>query len=82
MKVDLGKVSATARVTLTLEVEVSSNWDADCSIAQVYEQAEREAKGAIRHLIENGERPCRFKIVGESSAIAVIIPKGGRLSDA
>lgn len=67
--------NARARVQLTVEIEVTSNWGAGCSIQQVYEQAATEAKGAIRNALTKAEvPPGKINIIGEPLITAVIAP--------
>ena len=42
--------NAKATVTMQIEISVPSNWGQDCSIKQIHEQAEADARGMIRNL--------------------------------
>ena len=44
--------SARARVTVTLEIDVGSNWGADCTVEQVYKQGAEEAVGRMRNVLD------------------------------
>ena len=44
-------MSATAKVTLTVEVAVSSTWGDDCPISQIHKQAAEEAMNILRNHI-------------------------------
>ncbi len=61
--------TAAARVTLTIEVNVSSTWGDGCDLAQVYQQAEREARNHVEHHFAN-QRGVR--IVGPAKVEAII----------
>lgn len=66
--------SATARVTLHLEIDVDSTWGADCSIQQVHAQAVDGARGAIRNLLDkNPDQRRRMRVVGDPIISAVIV---------
>jgi phage baseplate assembly protein W len=60
--------TASARVTLTIEVSVGA-WGDKCELAQVYQQAEVEA----RHHVETAFRKeKRARIVGRAKVEAII----------
>lgn len=46
------KAKATARVQVTLVVDLGQAWGADCTVGQVRMQAEREAREAIDRACE------------------------------
>lgn len=61
---------ATARVTLTVEIDVGSTWDDCCPMTQVYAQAENEARCGIERGLEKFGR--RARIIGEPKVLAII----------
>ena len=73
------KPVSTARVTLTLEIEVESTWGDDCTVGQVYKQAQDGAMGTISQMVAasgvNKYRE-RVRVIGKSKIDAVIAPRG------
>lgn len=61
---------ATAKVTLTVEIQVSSTWGDDCAISQVYDQAEKAARGAIVNAIGS-----RVTIIGTPKVEAIMVTR-------
>lgn len=61
--------TATARVTLMIEVDVAGTWGSDSPIAKVYTQAAEEAAGHVRNLI--GQNP-DVRLVGEPQTQKVV----------
>ncbi len=59
--------TARAVVTVTLELRVSGSWGEDCTIAQVYRQAEASARGIIRNKLGTD-----VQIKGEPKVTAVM----------
>ena len=58
------QLTTTARVQLTVEVDVAS-WGEGCTTGQVYDQASREATGAVRCLIQkSNENATTMRLVG------------------
>lgn len=55
------RLTTTARVTVTLEVEVGS-WAPECDLAQVYRQGSETALGKVRNMI-SGSRYHGIRIV-------------------
>lgn len=55
---------ATARVTVTLVVDLGQTWGSDCLVGQVHAQATREARQAVERVIgaENRMRITDVKI--------------------
>lgn len=49
------KAAATARVTVTLDIDMPSKWGGECQIEQVWNQARREAVDALAQAM-NGQR--------------------------
>lgn len=59
------KLSTMARVTLTVELALTSGWGPDCTMEQIHRQASDEAIGRLRNLrTANGGFP-NIKIIGE-----------------
>ena len=52
------RYGATATVTLTVDIDVRSTWDKNTSVAQIEEQATKEA----RHMIMDARRAECFRI--------------------
>ena len=71
-------MSATARVTVTLEITVPSSWGDDCAVRQIKEQATRSAVASIGHMIRGSQ--LKAKVVGKPAVDLVIVldeQKGG-----
>jgi hypothetical protein len=67
------KKTASARVTVTVEIDVGSSWGDDCSVGQVHDSASREALGKLRHLIEtDGHALRQMRIIGAPKVVAII----------
>jgi hypothetical protein len=47
------KSTATARVQVTLNVELGQGWSADCPVGQVRTQAMMEAREAVERIIRD-----------------------------
>jgi hypothetical protein len=62
------RVTAGARVTVTVEVTGCGTWGTDCRIDQVHRQAAEEAIGYIRN---RTERDRRLRIIGEPKVTMV-----------
>lgn len=61
------RVRASARVTLTVELEAGQAWGADCTVAQVRKQAAEAVLDKLNHgLGRNG-----WRIVGTPSVVQV-----------
>jgi hypothetical protein len=69
------RYSAHARVTLTVEVAVGSGWGEKCDLAQIYRQAEDEAR---RHLEHCFHKDSRARIVGRAKIDAIIAERDER----
>lgn len=69
----------TARVTVHLEIKVSSTWGPDCSLEQVHKQAADEAIGLIRNAKDNAAMASKLaksvRLMGEPLVTAIIVPK-------
>ncbi len=62
------KPSTSARVTLTVEMNIRSSWGEQCTVAQVRDQAEREAREMLRSEL----KPTEFRIIGEPVVTAIM----------
>lgn len=64
------KISASAVVRVTIEIDADGCWGGDCPVAQVDRQARRSAEGVLRKISEasNG----RVRIVGEPEIVRVV----------
>lgn len=73
-----GIMRTTARVTLTVDIEIGENWGAETSTAQVFTQARECALDAIRrglviHSLKIGdERKTHATVIGEPVVRCVI----------
>lgn len=67
----------TVRVAVTLEVEVPDRWGQQCTLQQVYDQANRAAQHSVAHAIRASN--LKAKIIGKPVATLVIVheQKGG-----
>lgn len=66
------KLKAKAYVILTVEVECKGPWGADCTIAQVYKQAEDEARKVLDSF-ESKNGLNTVKAIGEMKIRTVIV---------
>lgn len=67
------KKTASARVTVTIEIDVRASWGDDCRVGQVHDQASREALGQLRQLIEaDGHALRQMRIVGTPKVVAIL----------
>jgi hypothetical protein len=70
---------ATARVTLTVEVDIKSTWGDDCKLDQIYKQAAEEAVSSLtQHIYRAGGFGGRIKVVGEPNVMCVITTQKDR----
>ncbi len=69
------RLTATARVRLTLDIPVGDSWGADCNIAQIEKQAAESAIGLIRNAGDFGRlySAGRIEIIGEPQVTAVLV---------
>lgn len=58
---------AKATVTITCEIHVAATWGDECTIAQVYAQAETEALNAINNALRT-----RVTIIGTPKLQAIV----------
>jgi len=71
MTVEFKKV--TARVILTLEIDVADTWGEDCSIKQIHDQATQTAVGMIRQIQDKNPPWMRMvRVIGTPKIDAVI----------
>jgi hypothetical protein len=66
------KVTAAARVTLTVEVTVGLTWGGECSVSQVHNEAAEEALGIVKTLINCDPSSAKIQVVGEPSVRVVL----------
>lgn len=86
------RVSATARVQVTLEITPSGGgWGKDCQLDQVYKQAREEAMRELSFLLQAGKhgfvvkgsgcsitRHCNASVVGKPRVLAVVVEEPKR----
>ena len=67
----------TIRCAVTLEIEVPDRWGRDCTLGQIYDQANRAAVISVAHAIKASN--LKAKIVGQPVATLVVVQelKGG-----
>jgi hypothetical protein len=56
-----GKITAGARVILTIEVSRCGSWGAECTVAQVHKQAAETAVDYVRKCVEGDTR---LRVIG------------------
>jgi len=75
-------VKVSARVQLTVEIDVSDTWGGNCAMDQVYDQAVEAARSALAHGIKIDGRyrsdaiPSKLRsarTIGEPKVSAVIV---------
>jgi hypothetical protein len=71
------KISASARVTLTIEVWLSQGWGEECQAKQIHEQAARDALEKTRNLIAKNQSGDRIVIIGEPKVVAILTTQPG-----
>lgn len=64
--------SVVARVRLTIDIPVRSSWGADCTMAQIYKQAEQDAQDMLRQFFEKNNLIGRACVIGEPKVTAVL----------
>ncbi len=75
----MGKITARASVTVTLQFETGTRWGSDCAIDQIHKQAAEEVCGMIRNKKLD---LARTTIVGDPKVIAISwidAPEGGAI---
>ena len=68
------KIKATAKVQVTFEFELTQPWGGECPIAQLYDQATREARERAMRAIAAGMPASR--LVGEPKVMGIITEAG------
>lgn len=63
------KIRVSARVRLTVEIDVSDAWGGDCALSQVYRQAVDSVIKNRLHVMD--------RIIGEPEVSAIIVTAGG-----
>lgn len=66
----MGKVIATARVLITLDIPLSDRWGNDCPLAQVQQQAKDAVLGLLRN--NHNHEFNRAQIIGEPHVTAIL----------
>jgi hypothetical protein len=69
------KTPALARVTLTLEIPISSTWGDKCEVGQVRQQATEEALGKIARFAEKNQ--FRAKVIGTPKVTMIFVDPEG-----
>ena len=65
------KISAYAKVTVTLEITADSSWGAECKMDQIHDQASVDVIGQLNRLMGSGNlRGAR--IIGTPKVLAVL----------
>jgi transcription elongation GreA/GreB family factor len=62
--------TASARVTVTVDVAVTDGWGPECTVSQVYKQAADVAANRIRALAKEG-----LTLIGQPKVTAVLVPQ-------
>lgn len=68
---DRTRVTARARVTVTLEIEVPDSWGTDCTVKQVHDQAVDAALAIIEKVKQRGY--VHYRILGEPTVLTVLV---------
>lgn len=72
---DFSGLVCTARAQVTIEIE-RGTWGHDCTVAQVYDQAGREAINELNRLVSEARRANKgalrnMRIIGDPKVVAV-----------
>jgi hypothetical protein len=67
--------SASARVTINLEISVGAVWGAEATVAQVHKQAAEEAMHVVADVISNLRRGHAVRTLGEPKVTAILATK-------
>ena len=67
------QTTAKARVQVTLEVEAGSGWGEECTIGQLYKQAEESAMIAVNNAI--GKSGINARVIGDAKVIGILTEK-------
>lgn len=71
-----GRITARARVKLTIEIPVSDTWGQDCAFLQVQQQALSAALGRIQH---GGMRDgVDYTVIGKPEVTAILLKEEDR----
>ena len=65
--------SATARIKLTLEIDVRSMWGGDCQVSQVWEQAKKETLAMLDEKLNKAISLGSVRVIGEPKIIAILV---------
>lgn len=65
------KITAKARVQVTVEVEESA-WGGDCPISQLYKQASEGAVAKVRKIITDANAHSSARVIGEPKVTGII----------
>lgn len=69
----IAKVSATARVSLTIEISVGDSWGEDCKMDQVYRQAADSAIGRLQRIVSDAKVVHGgIRVIGEPKVTAIL----------
>lgn len=66
------KLRASAQVTVTLRIDVSDTWGADCTVEQIHKQAARSALGILDKM-RGSMAPRPVALVGQPKVVAVFV---------
>ena len=68
----MSDLKCTARVTVTLEVNLTQPWSEEVPLKEIFRQAQRSAKDAVEFLIKNSPE---MVILGKMNVRAVMVPE-------
>lgn len=54
----------SAVIRMTIEVEHNGPWDGDCTVAQIEDQASREAEQGFLNTLQNVKPPYKCRVTG------------------
>ena len=75
MKQDTFRVSASARVQITLDIAVGDSWGSDCPVDQIVRQATEAAEGMVRNAFPQQWQTRQVSIVGTPKVTMVLAKK-------
>jgi len=72
------RIRASARATVTLQVDCGSTWGPDCTAQQILEQASSDARSKIASLMsgnteEDKRNRATIRVVGEPVITSIIV---------
>lgn len=67
------RLTVSARVTMTVEVNCPSNWGPETQMTQIQKQAVSEAVDIVKHAYSKDGPDSRIRIIGEPSTTAVLV---------